>query len=110
MKYLSKSPVRRASQHLFNSGFAFKVSFLEMQGCQVKEKIGRDAWSNFRHMGFLKITNIINNIIKKPMLETKVSFAITGKTAHHLPIFSYYWEEERKVSFFCNGKNHTGQK
>ena len=27
MKYLSKSPVRSASQYLFTSGFAFKVSF-----------------------------------------------------------------------------------
>ena len=30
MKYLSKSPVRSASQYLFTSGFAFKVSFKEM--------------------------------------------------------------------------------
>ena len=54
-------------------------------------------------MGFWRIAKFYSN----PIFETIKSFAIRGKTAHNLPIFSFYWEEERKVSKErSNAKNH----
>ena len=68
----------------------------------MKKKVGTDAWSNFGHMGFWRIAKFYSN----PMFETEKSSAMGGKSALYLPIFCNYFEEEMKVSFICNAKNH----